>query len=141
MEQDVSNVEFIIPYDLTEHQKVMNEKSEEHLSIFDENSRLIGFILLAGLHSDNNAIEFKRIVVSDKGKGYGSKAIHLIQKKCFGEYHCNRLWLDVFDFNLKAIHIYEKLGFRKESVKSVYIRSHQSHKNLVIMSMLRNGYQ
>ncbi len=141
MEQDVSNVEFIIPYDLIEHQKVMNEKSEEHLSIFDENSRLVGFILLAELYSDNNSIEFKRIVVSDKGKGYGSKAIQLIQKKSFGEYNCNRLWLDVFEFNLKAIHVYEKLGFRKESIKSEYIKSHQGHKNLVIMSILRNEYQ
>ncbi len=107
----------------------------------EENSRLVGFILLAGLYSDNNSIEFKRIVVSDKGKGYGSKAIQLIKKKCFGEYNCNRLWLDVFEFNLMAIHIYEKHGFRKESIKSEYIKSHQGRKNLVILSMLRNEYQ
>ncbi|WP_400079083.1 GNAT family N-acetyltransferase [Winogradskyella sp. R77965] len=141
IERNLENVEFIEPYNLERHQKVIQQKGEEHFSIFDEDSKLIGFVILAGLTNENKSIEFKRIVVSEKGKGFGSKTIELIKKKCFQDYNCNRLWLDVFDFNLRAIHVYESLGFIKEGVLRECIKTEQGFKNLIIMSILRKEYQ
>ncbi|GAA4886791.1 hypothetical protein GCM10023311_07810 [Flaviramulus aquimarinus] len=140
MERNFENVEFIAPYDLDRHKKVIQKKDEEHLSIFDENSRLIGFVILAGLTNINKSIEFKRIVVSEKSKGFGSKAIELIKEKCFQDYYCNRLWLDVFDFNQRAIYVYEKLGFHKEGVLRECIKKSNGYKNLVVMSILKREY-
>lgn len=141
MERDFENAEFIEPYNLERHKKVIQEKDEEHLSIIDEDSKLIGFVILAGLTNENKSIEFKRIVISKKGKGYGTKAIELIKKKCFQDYNCNRLWLDVFDFNKRATHVYESLGFSKEGVLRECVKTNQGYKNLVIMSILKREYK
>lgn len=63
MEKDFENQEFIEPYNLERHKEVIQKKDEEHLSIFDESSKWIGFIILAGLINENKSIEFKRIVI------------------------------------------------------------------------------
>jgi RimJ/RimL family protein N-acetyltransferase len=141
IEKNFENIEFIEPYDKERHKKVIEEIDEEHLSIFDESSKLIGFVILAGLTNENKSIEFKRIVVSEKGKGYGSRVINLIKKKCFQYHKCNRLWLDVFEFNQRAIYVYEKLGFQKEGVLRESIKTSQGYKNLVVMSILKNEYK
>ena len=140
MERNFENVEFIIPYSLDRHKKVIQEKDEEHLSIFDDNDRLVGFIILAGLANENKSIELKRIVVSEKSKGHGKQAIELIKKRCFQHYLCNRLWLDVFEFNQRAIHVYEKLNFHKEGILRECIKTRQGYKSLVLMSILKREY-
>ena len=141
IERNFENTEFISPYNEERHLKVIQDKDEEHLSVFNENSELIGFVILAGLNNESKSIEFKRIIIAEKNKGYGIQTINLIKKKCFQEYNCNRLWLDVFDFNQKAIYIYEKLGFIKEGILRECIKTDKGYKNLIIMSILRSEYR
>lgn len=140
IEMNLENLEFILPFTIERHKQVIHNEDEEHLSILDKNSELVGFVILAGITNKNRSIEFKRIVVSKKSKGYGSKAIELIKHRCFEKYNCNRLWLDVFEFNQRAIDVYEKLGFHKEGVLRECILTAQGFKSLVVMSLLKNEY-
>lgn len=140
IERNSENIDFITPYSLEEHKKVINRIDEEHLSVFDENSVLVGFVILTGITNNNKSIEFKRIVISKKNQGYGNKTIDLIKEKCFKEYNCNRLWLDVFEFNHKAINLYKKKGFYKEGVLRECIKTNQGYKNLLIMSILKSDF-
>ena len=65
------------------------------------------------------------IIIDKKfqGKGYGEQAIKLILKQA-KKLGVKKLKLTVFENNLKAIHIYKKVGFqpvRKEIVMDKYI--------------------
>lgn len=48
------------------------------------------------------------------GKGYGTEAMNLMLGYAFTELNLHRVTLDVFEYNLRAIHSYEKSGFRPE---------------------------
>ena len=141
MEDDTETNQFITPYNLERHKQVIENKNEIHLSIFDKKEKLIGFVILAGLTNGNDSIEFRRIVISEKGKGFGAATIEKIKKKCFEEYACHRLWLDLFDFNERAKHIYKKLGFSQEGVLRECIKTDEGYINLIVMSILKREYE
>lgn len=54
-----------------------------------------------------------RILISDDyaGKGIGTKALEAMTEYIFKETSLSALTLDVFEFNPKAKHVYEKIGF------------------------------
>ncbi|MFX0103703.1 MAG: GNAT family N-acetyltransferase, partial [Candidatus Hodarchaeota archaeon] len=43
-------------------------------------------------------------------KGYGSDALRCVLKFCFNILNLNRVELGVYEFNTRAIHVYEKVG-------------------------------
>jgi RimJ/RimL family protein N-acetyltransferase len=52
---------------------------------------------------------------ADTSKGYGSDALAALLDFGFGELRLVRMWLDVYDFNARACHVYERLGFVHEA--------------------------
>lgn len=118
----------------------MASNREEHLVIIDkEKEDKVGFILL-GNDEQNRSLEFRRMVVNPKGKGIGRQCLQLVKKYCFECLNYHRLWLDVFEFNHRAIHLYKSEGFVEEGklIQCLYIEG-QFH-NLLILSMLRSEY-
>lgn len=110
MEQEAGTSEFVIPYSLNEHQIQFSEPNVVYLRITDHDV-IVGFFILA-LEADDCSVEFRRIVVSDKGKGIGQAAIRQMEVYCRDELQRSRIWLDVFEHNQRGRHIYEKLGYK-----------------------------
>jgi diamine N-acetyltransferase len=57
------------------------------------------------------------IVIGEKkfwGQGYGTEAMRLMVKHGFKELNLNRIYLRVYETNLRAIRSYEKVGFKLE---------------------------
>jgi RimJ/RimL family protein N-acetyltransferase len=52
---------------------------------------------------------------ADTSQGYGSDALGVLLDFGFGELRLERIWLEVFDFNERARHVYERLGFVHEA--------------------------
>jgi RimJ/RimL family protein N-acetyltransferase len=52
---------------------------------------------------------------ADTAQGYGSEAISLLVDFAFGELRLRRVWLDVYDDNVDARRLYERLGFVHEA--------------------------
>ena len=52
---------------------------------------------------------------ADTSKGYGSDALRVLLDFGFGELRLERMWLEVFEFNERARHVYERLGFLHEA--------------------------
>jgi RimJ/RimL family protein N-acetyltransferase len=53
---------------------------------------------------------------ADTNQGYGSDALRALIAFGFGELRLERIWLDVYDFNVRARHVYERVGFVEEGV-------------------------
>jgi len=135
------NSEFIGQYDFDRHKAVIDSNDEMHLSIFDKSDNsLVGHIILAGLKSTSDSIEFRRIVVSKKGKGFGKDSINLIKKYCFEDLKAHRIWLDVLEDNIRAIEIYKSYGFKTGRVLRESIKINGHYHSLKIMAILANDY-
>jgi len=49
-----------------------------------------------------------------RGQGLGAEALRVVLAHAFGPLGLHRVSLEVYDFNERAIHVYEKVGFRHE---------------------------
>lgn len=135
------NSDFIGQYDYDRHKKVIDIDDEIHFSIFDNaDNNLIGHIILAGLKNGNDSIEFRRIVISKKGKGFGKESVELIKKYCFTELKAHRIWLDVISDNNRAIGLYKSQGFKVEGLLRECIKQNDTYKSLNIMSILVSDF-
>lgn len=110
LERSEGASEFIIPYTLKEHLAAIHNKSLLYLSIYKDNA-LQGFFILSVKNESN--VEFRRIVVGLKGAGIGQTSIALMEKYCKEHLSTKRIWLDVFSFNKRGLHIYKKLGYKQ----------------------------
>ncbi|WP_083634398.1 GNAT family N-acetyltransferase [Saccharicrinis aurantiacus] len=130
------NSDFIGTYNIDRHKKVILDDDEMHLSIFEKaNNSLQGHIILAGLRNKDASIEFRRIVVDNKGKGLGKDSIKLIKKYCFEELEAYRIWLDVLEDNYRAIELYQSQGFSIDRIQKECVKLNGVYHSLLIMSI------
>jgi len=101
--------EFITPNTLDVHRANLARDEFVYLSIL-ERQAVVGLIILH-LDAEPRSVEFRRIVVRDKNRGVGQQAIRAMEAWCRGLGR-SRVWLDVFETNPRARHLYEKLGYR-----------------------------
>lgn len=84
-------------------------------AIYDEN-KIIGFAMYGFFKSEgvNGRVWLDRFMIDERyqGKGYGVNALKLLISKLYDEYECNEIFLSIYEENVVAIKIYEKLGFR-----------------------------
>lgn len=141
-ERSDENSKFVIAWAYEQHKQALSNKDLLHLIVerCDDN-KPIGYVMLAGLEQTHQSIEFRRIVITDKGKGYGRKSLQLIKKIAFEELSAHRLWLDVKEHNLRARHVYEAEGFTIEGVLRECLKTEDRYESLVILSMLKSEYQ
>jgi diamine N-acetyltransferase len=140
-EQSAENRSFVTVWAREQHLGALTSEDMSHLII--ENSAdgsRVGYIILAGLADANQSIEFRRIVVTEKGKGYGKEALRLVKKLAFEELKAHRLWLDVKEHNIRARNLYESEGFVAEGVLRECIKAEVGFESLVLMSILSSEY-
>ena len=70
----------------------------------------VGFIDFRDMLNDTQ-LYLKRIVITEKGKGYGKESMYLSQKFAFEVLGRNRLYLDTREDNFRAQHVYHSTGF------------------------------
>lgn len=141
MERKPENKPFIRQWSLEQHLAAIDSPHYAHLIIEDERKKRIGYIILAGLDSPDKSIEFKRIVIREKEKGFGQLAIHALKKVVFEEFSAHRLWLEVMETNCRARRVYESLGFVKEGVHRESVKQDDRFLNLTVMSILSHEYE
>ena len=99
-----------------------------------------GFVILQGLVTLHRAIELKRVVLEVAGRGMGRRLMETILHKAFVELNAHKLWLDVYEQNARARHLYRSLGFREDGVlrDADYRDGHFC--TLILMSLLEDEY-
>ncbi len=111
MEQMAGTSEFINPYSVEEHHRKFDEPQIIYLRI-NNGGVIAGFFILS-LEPDGTSVEFRWIVVSDKGSGIGQAAIIQMEEFCKDELGRSRIWLDVLENNFIGRHIYDKFGYKQ----------------------------
>ena len=81
-----------------------------------EDSAYLGEVVLSELDPHNASVEFRIALASSElfGRGYGTEATRAVVAHGFDDLGLHRIGLEVFAFNPRAQHVYEKCGFTVE---------------------------
>lgn len=85
----------------------------------DEQWLLVGTVGLHAIDYKDRHAEFG-LIIGDKqhwGKGFGSDATRAMLRWGFGELNLHRIELEVYEFNVRARRMYERVGFAHEGVR------------------------
>jgi|Deesub1362B_J571_1020462.scaffolds.fasta_scaffold00026_130 RimJ/RimL family protein N-acetyltransferase len=83
------------------------------------------------------------IVIGEKeywGRGYGTEAVRTMLRYAFLELGLNRVELETFSFNPRAIRCYEKAGFKREGVRRQALHRDGSFHDVILMGILRSEF-
>lgn len=99
-----------------------------------------GYVILSNVTSIHQCILLKRLVMTDKGRGYGRATLRLVKAMVFEELHAHRLTLDVMADNHTAQHLYKTEGFVAEGLLRECIRRDNRFESVMMMGLLRSEY-
>lgn len=126
--------------DLRTHQRRLSDADCAY-SIVEASGSPAGFVILCGLLPPNQSVELKRIVIAEPGRGLGREVLKRIIDLAFTEFSAHRLWLDVYEDNLRARHVYQSLGFIDEGTLRECVKTGDRYRSLIVMSMLESEYR
>lgn len=101
-----------------------------------------GYALFNGLTDKAGSVELRRLALDQPGGGRGRVFVSALVDHGFAALAAKRLWLDASGENLRAQHLYETLGFRREG----QLRQHWWRPalgravDLVLFGMLRDEW-
>lgn len=140
MESDKANRDFVWTGTYDDHKLEINDKNHELLLfIKKENSSVIGFALVC-MDFHSKKCELRRLVVKEKGQGYGKEIMKGLLKYTFENLKLNRFWLDVYPDNLVAINLYESLGLHRDGILRQNYKSQRGYLDQIVYSMLIGEY-
>lgn len=136
-----SEIQTVVQNSKDEHLQMLRSIDKKHYCIYNNSTNnLVGYFILSGFKNKNNSIELRRIVISDKGQGYGRPTVNLIKEICFSIEKKHRLWLNVFDANFKAIQLFRTEGFSKEGLLRECFLHNKEYKSVYILSILYSEF-
>ncbi|CRL60228.1 spermidine N1-acetyltransferase [Proteus mirabilis] len=96
------------------YEKHIHDQSERRFIAESEGTK-VGLVELVEIDYVHRRAEFQIIIApAHQGHGYAARAAKLAMDYAFSVLNLYKLYLIVDKENAKAIHIYEKLGFKKE---------------------------
>jgi RimJ/RimL family protein N-acetyltransferase len=104
---------------------------------------LLGFVELDGIHW-NRGVAWLTIAIGDRdnwGKGIGTEAIDLTLRFAFHELNLHRVQLTVFEYNDRAIAVYERLGFQREGIFRESLYRDNRRYDMYLYGLLRREWE
>ena len=141
LEQNDENKNYVFHGSYEDHLEEIQETST-YLCIVEEKKehKKVGYFIGA-YDSSNDIFEFRRFVIDSKGKGYGTEVTKALMNYTFSTLKINRFWLDVFTYNTKGIHIYEKLGLQRDGIIREGYKDGDIYKSYYLYSILKDEYK
>lgn len=108
-----------------------------------EDGLYVGEVVLNNIDWRNRSANFRIALAGSQffGQGYGTEATQLILEYGFGQLKLHRIELEVYDFNLRAQHVYEKVGFVREGVRRDVLLWEGVYHSAIVMSILAAEYE
>ena len=124
------------------HQDALADADAAHMILERRvDRRPVGYVVLLGLTDPCGSVDLKRLVVTEKGSGYGRTALRLVERLAFEEIRAHRLWFGVKNHNASARRLYESEGYVVEGVLRECLRQDGGYESLVVMSKLESEYR
>ena len=109
----------------------------------DPQSAYLGEVVLNEIDDENRSASFRIALASSTyfGQGLGTEATRMIVEFGFSQLHLHRIELEVYDFNPRAQHVYEKVGFKKEGVRRDVLLWEGKYQSAIVMSILEDEWR
>ncbi|HSP47737.1 MAG TPA: GNAT family N-acetyltransferase [Clostridiaceae bacterium] len=124
-------------------ENVSKDASRIDFLIFaQERDELVGEVVISDMDRINRSAGL-RIAINDKdnfSRGFGTEALILALNYGFGMYNLHRIELEVLAFNDRAIHTYEKVGFKREGIRRDASYYNHQYQDLITMSILEDEF-
>lgn len=78
---------------------------------------------------------------TERGRGYGSDAVRVLQRYAFLEMNLNRVGLEVMAYNEDAIRAYQAAGFHSEGHLRAFVYRDGVYYDVLLMSILRSEWE
>jgi RimJ/RimL family protein N-acetyltransferase len=108
-----------------------------------ENDEIIGYAEIEGILWSHR-VGWITIAIGDKsywGNGYGKEILQRLLAYGFNELNLHRLQLTVFDYNKRAINLYESLGFKQEGTFREFLRRDGKRHNMLLYGLLHSEWK
>jgi RimJ/RimL family protein N-acetyltransferase len=108
-----------------------------------ESDKMVGEVVINDIYRNNRSASMRIAIFKkeDFCKGYGSEAIILALNYGFAMLNLHRIELEVFDFNKRAIHVYEKIGFKREGTRRDGSFFNNKYYDMITMSILEEEFR
>jgi RimJ/RimL family protein N-acetyltransferase len=123
------------------HERTLLSADARYLVYEAPDGALGAYVILRGFEESPGSIELKRVVVASPGRGLGRRLLGEILQVVFDECRAHRLFLDVFEDNQRAQHVYRSLGFVQEGVMRDAAERDGNYFSLHLMSILESEYR
>lgn len=101
---------------------------------------VVGEVLLTDLDEGNRSCGFRIWIAGATGRGLGTEATKLVLRHAFKAEALNRVQLEVYAFNPRAIRLYEKAGFEVEGMMRQALRFDDGWVDAYLMAILADDW-
>lgn len=110
-------------------------------SVVSEGNVLVGHVTLWGLSMPARIGTCAIIIGPDyQNNGYGKEALSLVLRIAFQEMNANKVEIQTWDYNQRALHVYRELGFVEEGRRRAAVFHKGTFHDQVQMGMLVSEY-
>lgn len=104
--------------------------------------RAVGEVVINEIDTINRSANIRITIFdpADWNKGYGTDAMRQMVNYGFEMLKLHRIELGVFDFNPRALRVYEKIGFQREGLLREVLNWNGTYHNLIVMSILEQEW-
>ncbi|WP_250037148.1 GNAT family N-acetyltransferase [Paractinoplanes maris] len=128
--------------DMFRNWSVNKDESGAGFSIETHDGELVGHLTLWGIKPRTRIATLAIVIGSPHtGHGYGTDAVELAVRYAFDELAVNKVELQVWSFNPRAVHVYEKAGFRLEGRRRAAGFHRSTFHDELLMGLLRDEYE
>jgi RimJ/RimL family protein N-acetyltransferase len=141
MERRAEMRDFVGQWSEERHLQTLSNSDARYFVSESAPGELQAYAILRGIGEASRSIELKRVVVASPGRGLGRRILHELMRIAFEDFSAHRLFLDVFEDNARARHVYESLGFVYEGVMREAGERGEQFISLHLMSILDREYR
>lgn len=101
----------------------------------------IGVCGLTSISLVNGSAEFSLYIAPKfQGNGYSKDALMALLNHGFNEWRLERIWGEVFEYNVKALAAFKKIGFKQEGILRHTYFKEGKYIDSIIVSMLKDEF-
>jgi len=113
----IGELESSFNYVLKDVKNDLSSNPFSHYLLYFDNDKIVGYINYYLMYEKLEIANFN-VLDNYQNKGIGTKLIKYLIDKYSGV--CENITLEVKSDNIKAIHIYEKMGFKRVAIRENY---------------------